>query len=106
MRRFTSGDTVEYSYLVYGARQATNNSTNLTTQIKLFHGSEEVFTGDVLATTAAKESSRESIIAGGTFRLGSALPPGHFFLQVIVTDKLAPRDAQSSSQWIDFEIVK
>jgi len=106
VRRFASGDTFEYSYLVYGARQGANNSTDLTTQVKLFRGSEEVFTGDVLPTTRAKELSRESIIAGGTFRLGSALPSGDFFLQVIVTDKLAPRDAQSSSQWIDFEIVK
>jgi hypothetical protein len=106
VRRFASGDTLEYSYLVYGARQTANNSTNLTTQIKLFPGSEEVFTGDVMPTKAAKESSSESIIVGKTFRLGSALPPGHFFLQVIVTDKSAPRDAQSSSQWIDFEIVE
>ena len=103
VRRFASGDTFEYSYLVYGARQS---ATDLTTQLKLFHGSEEVFTGDVLPATTAKELNRESIVVGGTFRLGSALPPGDFFLQVIVTDKLAPRDAQSSSQWIDFEIVK
>ena len=106
VRRFASGDTFEYSYLVYGARQSAKNSTDLTTQLKLFHGSEEVFTGRVLPPTTAKELNRESIIVGGTFRLGNALPPGDFFLQVIVTDKLAPRDAQSSSQWIDFEIVK
>ena len=106
VRRFANGDTVEYSYLVYGARHSANNSTDLTTQLKLFHGSEEVFTGSVLPATKANEISRDSIIVGGTFRLGSALPPGDFFLQVIVTDKLAPPGAQSSSQWIDFEIVK
>ena len=106
VRRFASGDTFEYSYLVYGARQSANNKTDLTSQLRLFRGSEEVFTGGILPATIAKEMSGEGIIAGGTFRLGSALPPGDYFLQVIVTDKLAPPEMQSASQWIDFEIVK
>ena len=106
VRRFASGDTFEYSYLVYGARQSANNSAHLVSQIRLFRGSEEVFTGDVLPVTTAKEITRDGIIAGGTFRLGSALPPGNYFLQVVVTDKMAPSEIQSSSQWIDFEIVK
>lgn len=106
VRRFASGETFEYSYLVYGARQNTNNKTDLTSQIRLFRGSEEVFTGGVLATTIANEVDGEGIIAGGSFRLGTALPAGDYFLQVIVTDKLAPAEVQSSSYWIDFEIVK
>ena len=105
VRRFAGGDTFEYSYLVYGARQDANNKTDLTSQIRLFRGSEEVFTGPVLPTTIANQMG-EGIIAGGTFRLGAALPPGDYFLQVIVTDKLAPAEAQPSSYWVDFEIVK
>ena len=106
VRRFVQGDTLEYSYLVYGARQKENNSTALTTQIRLFRGSEEVFTGKVLPTTPANDASGEAIISGGTLAVTSALPPGEYFLQVIVTDELAPRDKQTSTQWIDFEIVK
>jgi VWFA-related protein len=106
VRRFASGDTFEYSYLVYGARQNANNKTELMSQLRLFRGSEEVFTGGLLPTTIAAQVGGERIIAGGTFRLGTALPPGDYFLQVIVTDKLAPAEMQSSSQWIDFQIVK
>ena len=106
VRQFASGETFEYSYLVYGARQSANLKTDLTTQLRLFRGSEEVFTGGVLPTTIAKDMGGEGIIAGGTFRLGTTLPTGDYFLQVIVTDKSAPSEIQSFSQWIDFEIVK
>lgn len=107
VRRFVSGDVLEYSYLVYGARlKAASDAPNLSSQIRLFRGSQEVFTGNVVPTTISKELNHEGIIAGGSLRLGSSLPPGEYFMQVIVTDKLAPPEKQSSDQWIDFEIVK
>jgi VWFA-related protein len=106
VRRFARGDTFEYSYLVYGVRESANKSPDLTSQLRLFRGSEEVFTGGVLPVTTAKEIGGDGLIVGGTFRLGSALPPGEYFLQVIVTNKLASPEMQLSSQWIDFEIVK
>ncbi len=106
VRRFAHGDALEYSYLVYGARQNANNSNGLSSQIRLFRGSEEVFTGQAAPTAIAKDSGGEALVAGGTFSVANSLPPGEYFLQVIVTDELAPRDKQTSSQWIDFEIVK
>ena len=106
VRRFVQGDALEYSYLVYGARQNQSNSTVLTSQIRLFRGSEEVFTGKIVPTTPANDASGEAIISGGTLAVTSLLPPGEYFLQVTVTDELAPRDKQTSTQWIDFEIIK
>jgi VWFA-related protein len=106
VRRFIQGDALEYSYLIYGARQNQNNSTALTSQIRLFRGSEEVFTGKILPTTPANDSPGEAIISGGTLAVTASLPPGEYFLQVTVTDELAPRDKQTSTQWIDFEIIK
>jgi len=106
VRRFVQGDALEYSYLVYGARQNQNNSTALTSQIRLFRGSEEVFTGKILPTTPASDEPGEAIIAGGKLAVDASLSPGEYFLQVTVTDELAPRDKQTSTQWIDFEIIK
>ncbi|HXI22784.1 MAG TPA: VWA domain-containing protein [Pyrinomonadaceae bacterium] len=106
VRRFVQGDALEYSYLVYGARQNQNNSTALTSQIRLFRGSEEVLTGKIVPTTPANDAPGEAIIAGGRLAVTSSLPPGEYFLQVTVTDELAPRDKQTSTQWIDFEIIK
>src|ERR1700752_1548394 len=41
VRQFARGDTLEYSYLVYGARNA-NNKSDLTSQLRLFRDSQEV----------------------------------------------------------------
>jgi hypothetical protein len=56
--------------------------------------------------TTSQVSSGGGIIALGTLRLGQELPPGEYFLQIIVIDKLAPAEKQLSDQWIDFEIVR
>jgi hypothetical protein len=106
VRRFASGDTLEYSYLVYGAREDRNKSAGLTNEIRLFRGTDEVLIGSAPAAVVTKAEGNEAIVVGGTFKLANSLPPGDYFLQVIVTDQLAPRDRQTSSQWIDFEIVK
>jgi VWFA-related protein len=106
VRRFASGDTLEYSYLVYGAREDRNKSVGLTNEIRLFRGTDEVLIGTVPAAVVTRAEGNEAIVVGGTFTLANSLPPGDYFLQVIVTDQLAPRDRQISSQWIDFEIVK
>ncbi len=105
VRQFARGDTLEYSLLVYGARQ-NGDRANLTSQIRLVRGAEEVFTGNTVPSASTKEPENEAIIIGGTFALPQSLPPGEYFLQVIVTDELAPPERQTSSQWIDFEIVK
>jgi len=106
VRRFASGDTLEYSYLVYGAREDRNKSADLTNEIRLFRGTDEVLIGSAPAAVVTKAEGNEAIVVGGTFKLANSLPPGDYFLQVIVTDQLAPRDRQTSSQWIDFEIVR
>lgn len=106
VRRFASGDPLEYSYLVYGAREDRNKSVALTNEIRLFRGTDEVLIGTVPPAVVTKADGNEAIVVGGTFKLAHSLPPGDYFLQVIVTDQLAPRDRQTSSQWIDFEIVK
>jgi len=106
VRRFASGDTLEYSYLVYGAREDRNKSAGLTNEIRLFRGTDEVLIGSAPAAVVTKAEGNEAIVVGGTFKLANSLPPGDYFLQVIVTDQLAPRDRQISSQWIDFEIVR
>ena len=107
VRKFAAGDTLEYSYLVYGAR--LNDDThlpNLLSQIRLFRKSEEVFTGSLTPIAIAGNWNHEGFLAGGSLKLGTGLALGEYFLQVIVTDKLAPVERQTTEQWIDFEIVR
>jgi hypothetical protein len=96
-----------YSYLIYGERRPTATGTaDLRSQIRLFRAGKEVFTSKETAVTTSQVSSGGGIIALGTLRLGQELPPGEYFLQIIVIDKLAPAEKQLSDQWIDFEIVR
>jgi VWFA-related protein len=107
VRRFNAGDLLTYSCLIYGERRpGGNRAPDLWTQIRLFRAGKEVFTGKETRVTASQVSSGGGIVAVGPFRLGERLEPGEYFLQVIVIDKLAPAEKQTSDQWIDFEIVK
>jgi hypothetical protein len=38
--------------------------------------------------------------------LTTDLEPGNYFLQVAITDKASREKQPSSTQWVDFEIVK
>ena len=107
VRRFNAGDVLTYSYLIYGERRPSATGTpDLRSQVRLFRAGQEVFTSTETAVTTSQVSSGGGIIALGTLRLGQELPPGEYFLQIIVIDKLAPAEKQVSDQWIDFEIVK
>jgi VWFA-related protein len=106
VRRFAPGDTLEYSALVYGVREDKNKSVSLANEIHLFRGTDEVLMAAVPPATVTKAEGNEAIVVGGTFKLADSLAPGEYFLQVTVTDQWAPRDRQTSTQWIDFEVVK
>lgn len=106
VRRFVRGENLEYSYLVYGARQNQKDTNGLTTQIHLFRGSQEVLSGNVRPLKAANDPWLEATIDGGTLVVPTALSPGEYFLQVTVTDESTPREKQTSTQWIDFEIIE
>lgn len=106
VRRFDAGDLLTYSYLIYGVRRAhATDSSNLWSQIRLFRADKELFTGRQVPVVISQKSSSGGLVAEGNLRLGTELTPGVYFLQVIVTDKLAPVEKQVSDQWIDFEIV-
>jgi hypothetical protein len=107
VRRFDAGDLLTYSCLIYGGRRiSATGSPDLSSQIRLFRGGKEVFTGKETPVVMSQISSGGGIVALGTFRLGKELAPGEYFLQVVVIDRLAPVEKQLSEQWIDFEIVK
>src|SRR6185503_18908931 len=107
VRHFNAGDNLTYSYLIYGERRpAATGNADLSSQVRLFRAGKEVFTGKETAVTTSQTSSGGGIIALGSLRLGQDLTPGEYFLQIIVTDKLAPAEKQVSDQWIDFEVIR
>jgi hypothetical protein len=109
VRRFRHGTTADYFVNVYNAKlDRASARPQLRTQMRLFREGQPVFTGQVQSFEPGQQpqAGRNYFTAGGRIRLGSDLPPGEYVLQVIVTDALAKGRHATTSQWIDFEIVK
>ena len=78
----------------------------LRTQVRLFRDGQAVFTGPLLNYDVGKQTDMKRLQAGGRLALGTALTPGEYVLQVVVTDSLAKGKYRTATQWIDFEMVK
>jgi VWFA-related protein len=107
VRRLRQGMILNYSYTIYNAQPDGSGRPQLQTQMKLFREGKEVFTGKVLPLSAEKQADMKRLEAGGRLLVGGNLAPGEYVLQVTVTDALAKSKRHgTSTQWIDFEIVK
>ncbi|HYY99639.1 MAG TPA: VWA domain-containing protein, partial [Pyrinomonadaceae bacterium] len=107
LRRFRRGAMVGYGFYIYGARlDPASQRPRLTTELRLFRDGRPVFTGKALPFDAAGQADTKRLVAGGSFRLGTDLPPGDYVLQLVVTDLLADEPRRTSASWIDFEIVE
>lgn len=107
VRHFKGGMFVDYSFIIYNAEvDKASNQPRLTTQVRLFHGSTAVFTGNEIPYNVNNQLDLKRLMAGGQLQLGTDLPAGDYALQVIVTDLNADEKHRTASQWMDFEIVK
>ena len=65
-----------------------------------------VLTGDIVMSSQYNPSDLKRLGAGGSIQLGTALTPGEYVLQIVVTDLLADPKHRVATQAMDFEIVK
>jgi hypothetical protein len=107
VRRLRQGMILTYSYIIYNAQLDGAGRPQLQTQMRLFREGKEVFTGKLSPLNADKQTDMKRLDAGGRLLVGGNLVPGEYVLQVTVTDALAKNKRYSTStQWIDFEIIK
>lgn len=104
IRQYNSGSVLSYVYNVYNAKlDKATKQPKLTKQIILYKD------GKLLVEAAEKilELQPQSDISHlqdyGFLRLNENMEKGEYILQVIIRDKSANK---TTSQWIDFEIVK
>jgi len=103
VRRFRNNGVIEYGFEVYNAKiDKTSHQTRLTSQVRLFHDNQLVFTGKVLALQGQADINH--LVAFGQLPLNGSLPAGDYVLQVIVIDALAKEKKRLATQWLDFEI--
>ncbi|HEX8748831.1 MAG TPA: VWA domain-containing protein [Pyrinomonadaceae bacterium] len=108
MRRFRHGMIMNYGYMIYNAQlDKQTQRPQIETQVRLFRDGKVIFTGKVQPLNVNEQTDLARLAAGGALRLGTDMTPGEYVLQVAVTDLLAKDSKRrTTTQWIDFEIVK
>ena len=107
VRHIGSGTTLAYGFVIYNAHtDKDNGQPRLTTQVRLIHDSKVVFTGKENPFNATGQPDLKRLIAGGRIHIGTDLAPGDYVLQVIVNDLNADAKHRTTTQWMDFEVVK
>lgn len=107
MRQFERGEVIEYGCVIYNARpEKPSNRPHLQVQIRLYQGSQLVFTGTLQDLNPIHVEDPKRIAFKGAIKLGADMVPGDYVLQAVVTDLAADKKHQTATQWMDFEIVK
>ena len=107
VRRLSRGMLMDFGFVIYNAQlDRATNQPNLVTQVRLFREGQQVFAGKELPFNVGKQADLKRLVASWRLKLGMNLVPGEYVLQVIVADTLAKEKYRTTSQWIDFEIVK
>ena len=106
VRRFRQNSTLAFGYVIYNARIDKTNLPQLTAQTRIFRDNKPIYVGSAMPINATGQPDLKRINIGTQLQLGNRLPPGEYVLQVIITDTLANEKYGTTTQWIDFEIVK
>ena len=97
---------LNYAFFIYNAHSEKGAAPQLTTQVILYRDGKPIFTGKENPMKTTGQADIKRLVGGGILQLGSDLEPGDYVLQVIVNDALADKKYKSTSQWMDFSIVK
>jgi VWFA-related protein len=107
VRQYQTGMALLYGFVIYNAKiDKATGKPSLKTQVRMFRNGELIFTGDEIPFDVGGQTDLTRLGVSGGIQLGTAMTPGEYVLQVIVTDLLASEKKRIATQWMDFEIVK
>jgi hypothetical protein len=94
---------LDLAFEVYNTRVVANRpGESLTSTIRLFQEGREAFALPAEPIDLTVRGPGDRISVGRTVRLGPALPPGDYQLQVTVTEERPGKAARRAVQWVDF----
>lgn len=103
VRRFSRNSVLAYSYTIYNAQtDKATNQPKLTVKYNLYRDGQMFVEGKPQPAQLEQQTDLTRINDYGYLRLNQNLQPGDYAVQIIVTDTLKN---QTTSQWIDFEVV-
>jgi VWFA-related protein len=106
-RRFKQNDELYFAYNLYNAANESGQLRNLVMNAMLFRDGKNVYSGPEIPIAASNPKDLNRVFASSRIKLTPDLEPGNYYLQVVITDKDAPKNkAVPVVQWIDFEIEK
>ena len=104
IRRFQPGAILGYSYKIYSASlDKTTHQPKLTVQVRMYKDGEVVVDGAPQPLQLEAQTDLTRIADYGYLRLQPTALPGDYALQIVISD---PNTKETSSQWIDFEVVR
>jgi VWFA-related protein len=107
VRRFKQGLVMIYAMAIYNAQlDKATGKPQLKTQARVFLDGKPVFAGIESPLDLTKQADLKRLQLAGAIQLGTAMVPGEYVIQIVVTDELAKQKHRVASQWIDFEVVK
>lgn len=108
VRRFFPNTDLYFAVVIYNAViDPVLRRPNLVIESKLFRDDKRVYSYPGFTLDPGPQPDLERIFVSQVLRLGANLEPGHYYLQLAITDKLIKDKEQPPViQWVDFEIVK
>jgi hypothetical protein len=105
-RRFSSESDLFFGSVIYNAvLDPSSGKPNLTMEAKLFRDAKNIYSSPEMIVDLTNQPDLARVFTNGRIQVNSSLGPGHYYLQVSITDKLAKKNSQVV-QWVDFEIVE
>ena len=106
-RRFRTSSNLYFGYVIYNARiDKVTQQPKLMASLRILQDTKLIFEGAPKLIDLAGQSNFTRITAGGGLQLGTDMPVGEYLLEITVTDITTAEQKRTSTQWIDFEIVK
>ena len=105
-RRFSSESDLYFGSVIYNAAlDDSSGRPNLAMEAKLFRDAKNIYSSPEMIVDLTDQPDLARVFTNGRIQLNSGLEPGHYYLQVVIKDKLAKKHSQVV-QWVDFEIVE
>lgn len=107
LRHFQANSDLYFAFMIYNAAlDKKRQPQNLVMETTLFRDSKSVYSGPEVPIGTANQPDPNRLFADGVVKLGAGLEPGHYYLQVAISDRVAGKKKVPLVQWVDFEIVK
>jgi len=97
VRIFKSGSGIAYAY------EILNASAQLETQMRLYRDGQPVYAVPASRLNMDGQQNANRFAVGGRMEL-TRMPPGHYVLQIVVSDSLRKDKNRIAAQSMDFEV--